>query len=538
MSTEREFGLHKAINELLELALQELSLPEILRRSLDAILALPWLALESKGSISLVRGDAGTLELMAARGLPESLLHECARIPFGRCICGRAASMREIVYADCVDERHEVRYEGITPHGHYCVPILFRGSVLGVINLYLKVGHPTTPEEIAFLNAIANTLAGVIRRSTIEEERELLIDRLQDALTVIGLSQQEWRETFDGITDMIAVLAPDGTLLKVNEAYAAFFQRHPRDLVDVQCRDLCPALERPVCCPLPQALAQKRPITEEIRDPGSGRVFRVSTFPCTGAAGAVNRVIHIARDITEERERQQRLVVSERLAALGQMASGIAHEINNPLASIAGCAEGLVGRVEKGKLDDALLKNYLSIIQEEAFRCKKITTSMLSFVRETDAERRRVPIDEVLDGVLEAIGFQGRLREVEVVRNRAAGLPALLLNEGEVRQVLLAVITNALDAMQDRGRLELETRLAGDGVTLSVTDSGCGIAAEHLDKVFNPFFTTKSARGGTGLGLSIARRIVTDHGGHIAIARAPGAGTAVTVTLPLSAQSG
>ena len=537
MTNARDYGLQKAINALLVLSLEELSLREILRRSLDIILPLPWLSLESKGSISLVRVEDDTLEMLASRGLPADLLLLCARIPFGTCLCGRAAATREIVFADCVDDRHELRNEGIAPHGHYCVPILFRGRVLGVINLYLKAGHRTTPDEIAFLNAIANTLAGVIHRSTIEEEQERLIDRLQDAVTVVGLSQREWQETFDGITDMIAVLAPDGFLLKANKAYAAFFHRHPRELVDVQCLTLSPGQERSVGCPLPLALAERRQLTEELQDPESGRVFRVTTFPCTGSGETINRIIHIARDITEERENELRLIMSERLASLGQMASGIAHEINNPLAAISGCTEGLQRRVREGKFDPDFFLSYLAIIAEEIARCKGITTGMLSFVRQTTHATKAVRLDELLSRTVDLVGVQGRLKEVRVVKRFAANLPDAAGSEGELRQVFLAIIGNALDAMGERGTLSLETGANQLSVFVRIGDTGAGIRPENLGKIYEPFFTTKSDQGGTGLGLSIARKIVLNHHGRIDVVSGPGQGTTFTVQLPFSSPS-
>lgn len=131
-------------------------------------------------------------------------------------------------------------------------------------------------------------------------------------------------------------------------------------------------------CPHKQTLAERRSVTEEVHDPKTARTFRVSTFPYYSSQGVLTGSIHIAKDITAEREREVQLIMSDRLAALGQMASGIAHEINNPLASIAGCAEGLLNRVKQGKIDPGLFENYLNIINEEISRCKNITGSILS----------------------------------------------------------------------------------------------------------------------------------------------------------------
>jgi two-component system NtrC family sensor kinase len=234
--------------------------------------------------------------------------------------------------------------------------------------------------------------------------------------------------------------------------------------------------------------------------------------------------------------------MSERLAALGQLASGIAHEINNPLATIAACSEGLLNRIESGKQDPELLENYLQIITEEVIRCKGITTSMLSFVRQTAYEKKDIDINAVIDRTLELIGFQGRLREVEVVKNYKGAL-TVRASEGELRQVFLAIFVNALDSMGDRGALTIETGTfrqdsspetgpESDYVFIRISDTGTGIPAEMMGRIFDPFFTTKVKEGGTGLGLSIALEIIKDHGGEISVDSVKGRGAAFTITLP------
>ena len=166
---QSNFQIQSALNALLQMSLEPLALEEQLERCLDVLLAVPWIALESKGSIFLVEDDPAVLVMKAQRGLSDSLLAGCARVPVGHCLCGRAASTRQIVYADCVDDRHELRYSGMLPHGHYCVPIMSDGDLLGVINLYVKEGHEKTADEERFLTAVAHVLAGIIKRKQAEE---------------------------------------------------------------------------------------------------------------------------------------------------------------------------------------------------------------------------------------------------------------------------------------------------------------------------------------------------------------------------------
>ena len=155
--------IQSVLNKLLFISLKTISLKAMLKRFIKAITSLSWLTLDSKGAIFLVGKNPDVLELKAHRALDTSLLKMCARIPFGRCLCGRAALSGEIQFADCIDERHELAYNGISSHGHYCVPIISgKKKVLGVITLYVQEGHLRDQREEDFLTAVANTLAGIV----------------------------------------------------------------------------------------------------------------------------------------------------------------------------------------------------------------------------------------------------------------------------------------------------------------------------------------------------------------------------------------
>jgi PAS domain S-box-containing protein len=181
--TQRNYDIQTTLNALLHTSLLDISLEDQLERVLNHILSIPWLALESRGGIFLVEDEPEVLVMKAQRGLATPLQTACARLPFGQCLCGRAALTREMQFADCINDRHETRYEGIAPHGHYCVPILFAGKVLGVINMYVKEGHRRDQREEEFLTAVANTLAGMIKRKRAEEAlraEKALMDALTD----------------------------------------------------------------------------------------------------------------------------------------------------------------------------------------------------------------------------------------------------------------------------------------------------------------------------------------------------------------------
>lgn len=282
---------------------------------------------------------------------------------------------------------------------------------------------------------------------------------------------------------------------------------------------------------------------------GSIRVVHEQGKVTFGESGEPIRMHGTVQDITDKKEKELRLHMTEKLAALGQMASGIAHEINNPLATIGACSDGLLNRLKKGRFDDELFESYLKIINEEVVRCKGITTSMLSFVREATYERKDVDIHSIFDNTLELISLQGRLKDIEVIKNYE-GMLIVRGREGELRQVILTIIVNALDAMRDKGTLTLSTGIipyspiapdgfendeekSGDrGVLIKICDTGPGVPSDITGRIFDPFFTTKSTEGGVGLGLSIAHKIIKDHSGTITVASGKDRGTIFEIILP------
>ncbi|MBI5870104.1 MAG: PAS domain S-box protein [Actinobacteria bacterium] len=166
---KRNFDAQKAIDSILQLSLGELGVKEILDNTLSMLFTIPWLAVESKGSIFLM-DEAGDLVMVSSYGMSDAIIQACAHISLGTCLCGRAAQSGEVVYAAQIDERHDILYDDITPHGHYCLPMISRGKVIGILNCYLEAGHESDETEVRFLSSVAGVLAGVIERRRVEEE--------------------------------------------------------------------------------------------------------------------------------------------------------------------------------------------------------------------------------------------------------------------------------------------------------------------------------------------------------------------------------
>jgi two-component system, NtrC family, sensor kinase len=241
------------------------------------------------------------------------------------------------------------------------------------------------------------------------------------------------------------------------------------------------------------------------------------------------------------RERTKQVVRSEQLASVGFLAAGVAHEINNPLASIAMCSESLEGRLA-GLLNEAgesyaaerdVVRSYLEMIQKEAFRCKQITEKLLDFSRMGDTERHHADLRELVAGVIEMIRHLGKYQNKSVLL--ADGEPVIAeVCPPEIKQVVLNLITNGLDNIEPGGTVRVVVGSRGNEAQIVVEDNGCGMTEDVIQHLFEPFFTRRRGGQGTGLGLSITYRIVEEHHGQIvAQSGGIGKGSKFTVTVPL-----
>ncbi len=406
----------------------------------------------------------------------------------------------------------------------------------GKIIAGIEIARDITARKRLEQEARENERALNSERERAEQERENVTKELQKLIDKVKNSQREWRDTFDNIQDPIYITDADYTIKRANQAFIDFLGKPFSEVLDQKSYDLLNGLgNSPLLCQHDSLRKTGLPVDVELTDLTRKRTLKVSHFPYALTDNTFGGAVSIIRDVTDEREKEMRLIMAERLGSLGQMAAGIAHEINNPLASILGCAEALHLRVKKGRYNEVLFDKYLLIVQEEVARCKNITTNMLSVSRSAASEKSALDLKALLQRTIELMGYQGRLKEVRVNTEFAGGLPPLQGNEGELRQVFIIVITNALDAMNDSGVLTIGTRQTGDAVSITINDTGPGIPPEQLVRVFEPFFTTKSEKGGTGLGLSIARKLVANHQGELTLSSEQGKGTTATITLPVGA---
>jgi signal transduction histidine kinase len=355
---------------------------------------------------------------------------------------------------------------------------------------------------------------------------------LTSVVRAVVQAKREWEGTFDAVVDPIALLDADGIVRRANLPLARHLDLAIQQTVGRPFHELLGPGDGDD--PLIASLRDGVPRTGELRYARLPGLWQVTVSPLPGQAP--RGLVAILKDVSQRREQQERLMQAARLADVGQLAAGVAHEVNTPLASIALRAERLL----RAARDETLLAQpafrdfprYLQAIDDEIYRCKKIIAGLLEFSRARPPEVRETDLNALCASASELLGHQMRLKQVRLEVDGAPGLPPLRADEGQIRQALVALLVNALDACGPGGTVRLLTAHEGGFMRVTVTDDGVGIPREDLGKIFTPFFSTKPVGQGTGLGLAICHGVVTAHGGSIEVQSEPGRGTQVTLLLP------
>jgi two-component system NtrC family sensor kinase len=276
----------------------------------------------------------------------------------------------------------------------------------------------------------------------------------------------------------------------------------------------------------------------EVTLAGESRFVHASKIPMRLDGDEITHVLTVGEDVTEWRRVQGQIMQSEKLAAIGQLAAGVMHEINNPLATISACVAAIEGRLPAPDLQAGPVGEYLEIIDREVDRCSRIVDGLLDFSRPRATPKRPLSLNAVVDETLFLLKHHERFKRLEVVRGLAPDLPDAIGSQEQLIQVLMALMLNALDAMEQGGQLTVRTGTSPASpaeVMIEVEDTGVGIPRADRSRIFEPFYSTKPPGRGTGLGLSICDGIVADHLGRIEVDSAPGGGTVFRVYLPVHA---
>jgi PAS domain S-box-containing protein len=345
----------------------------------------------------------------------------------------------------------------------------------------------------------------------------------------IRQSKRNLEAIFDGIRDQLSIQAPDYTILRVNRAVVENYQTNFQELINQKCYGAYFRRSQP-CerCPVSVTIETEQPATSTMKGPEDNTTLQVFSYPIMDEKGNLLSVIEYTKDITEGQRLQEQLIQSEKLAGIGILASGVAHEINNPLSGIIGMAE-----IALEEEDPEKKETYLKDIFDCAQRISGIVNALRSYSRAAKKEELSlVDLNEVLEESLKMVRLANKNAAIEVIK-KFQPIEKIEANTGEIQQIFTNLITNAFQAMDGKGgELVLSTKALKDSVEVKVSDEGAGIPQKHLNRIFDPFFTTKKPGEGTGLGLNIVYRIVTKYEGTIDVESKEQVGTTFTIKFP------
>src|SRR6266571_3189944 len=355
--------------------------------------------------------------------------------------------------------------------------------------------------------------------------------RAQDAL---ARSEARYRNLVESASDAIATFDANGRFTTVNHAGEIVSGYKRDELIGQWFAPMLPDDELPkVLDHFQKALAGETGLYETAFLRKDREIRTISVTYSTPQKD--EEVLCIIRDVTDQKMLQEQLIQSEKLSAIGQLVSGVAHELNNPLAGISAFAQLLL--TEKRFPPDQ--RTAAEMIYAEARRASRIVQNLLTFARQHKPERTPTSVNQVLDDTLELRGYKLRVRGIDVQRDYDEQIPETMADAHQLQQVFLNLITNAEQAMEraerDQQRLTIRTRRAGDLIRIEVEDTGPGIPPNLLERIFNPFLTTKPTGSGTGLGLSISLGIVREHEGRIWAENATQGGARFVIELPIVA---
>ncbi len=513
---------------ILEMMVTGMPLPDILSQ-----ICLMMEARSPGMTCSILLLEGTRLHLGAAPHLPEGYNQAIDGLEIGSSVgsCGTAAFRKEPVFVTDIptdplwaDYRKLAKTYGF--RACWSTPIVSsreRGMVLGTFAMYYRDSRSPKEEDHRLIE-MATNLAGIaIERKRGEEALKRERDFIAAVLQTAGA--------------LVVVLDTEGRIVRFNRACEQASGYRFEEVKGQRVWDflLVPEEMEGVKAAFEDLWTKGLPNTHEnfwVRKDGERRRIVWSNTVILNLRGSVEHVIATGLDVTEVKQMQEQLRRTERLAELGTLASGMAHEIGTPMNVIQGRAEYLLQRTTEEPI-----KKGLATIIAQVERITKIMNQLLTFARRRPIERKPMDLKKTIADCLDIVQERLKQHRVEVETSYAEPLPLVHADPDQMSQVLLNLVLNAIQAMPEGGRLSLALEPEGPGMKLSVADTGSGMPAETLNKIFDPFFTTKDVGAGTGLGLTVVHGIVEDHGGAIHVDSVPGRGTTFTIHLPIHRES-
>ena len=472
--------------------------------------------LNADGAI-VVLAEGNLLRVVAATGTLEPLLGEVSEDPDS--LVRRAIGGDRIEVAEGTEAPAVRLFGGMMVRSAAVAPLRAQGIAMGALAVADRQGGPLSTEDLWLFSTVATNASVVLANSRLYE--------------MVRQSETEWETTFNALAEGIAVVGPTGAVLRANRALAALAGVSESELVGRNLDQMIFGDLEAVAGLIEAAYRGERTAPLVVRPEDSHRVLRLTAAPLAGTERG--SVVVLIEDVTEQRLLEAQLIQSDKMASIGQLVSGVAHELNNPLTSIAGLAELLLERPPHPELP----REHLRVIHDQAERAGRIVRNLLTFARKGVAEKAAVDLREVVARTSLLITYELQLHGIELESDLSPDSVMVLGDRYELQQVLLNLVTNAVQAVtglpEGRHRqITLSTGLNEDGkASLRVRDNGPGVPVHQVPYLFTPFFTTKAPGEGTGLGLSLSYGLVKAHGGVLEYEAPPQGGAEFRVTLPL-----
>ena len=404
-------------------------------------------------------------------------------------------------------------------------PLFERAAVIGGLVVGRSTEAPFSEAELKFISHLADQMAISIQNARLYKQ--------------VSRTTKEWEETFKAVTDPIFLVDIEYNVLRHNDRLTPEISHHWQQAMDNKCFARLHGRSAPCPnCPIEEIKSNGQPLQRNWQT-DSGLLLETDYYPVFNEDKQLVAITIILKDVTQKTKLEAQLVHSAKLAALGEMAAGVAHELNSPMTVIIGTAQMLAREYQSESLEHESLQDVINC----GLRCKRIIQNLLTFSRQDQVPMAAIDLNEQTRRVLGLIRYQINRNQIQIIDRLDPELPPITANGPQIQQVLTNLLVNARDALNESARhkklITVSSMLRHDAgkswAVISVQDNGVGIDQEHLGKIFAPFFTSKDATKGTGLGLSVSLGIAESHSGTIEVASTPGKGSTFSLLLPVVA---
>jgi two-component system NtrC family sensor kinase len=414
------------------------------------------------------------------------------------------------------------------------VPLFAPDQVNGVLELMNRREGGFTKWDLELLQRLAESIAHLLRNIQMTEQLKVMNAHLEASRWELVRSRNTLRSLFDNLPDSFYIIDRKYRLVAVNMARAKRANREPRNIINHLCYEALYQRKEP--CPncLVGETFYKQSITNRTErvweTPEHPLEWDITAYPIIEDEDEeIPQVIIFERDVTEKNMMGSILAQSEKMAAVGQLAAGLAHEINNPLTVILANAQ-LLERSLPRESDDF---EAVDLISRAGTRALQVVRNLLNFARKEQSELKPTDINQSIQASLDMLRHEFLQRSVDYIFEPTDNLPMIMASQENLSGVWVNILINAMDATIGRqGKVRIATSLNGNEIRILIGDNGVGIGQDQLKRIFDPFYTTKDVGKGTGLGLSICHRVIKQHGGHILVDSQLEVGTTFTITIP------